>query len=342
MRPGQGVAGGEGAAVELDGAAGDGEAEADAAAGAAAVGIDAVEGVEDAAEGVLGNAGAAVADEDGGLRAVAAEGDVDGGSGRRVADGVADDVFNGAAEEFGVAGEIDAGDFGDVERAVLRGGFDAAVVDDVGEQIVEAEEIAVLGGGVAFGASDFEEASDELVEAAGLAFDAIEGGGGVLVGAGEFDGDAQAGEGAAKFVGDVEEETALGGEQGFDAPGHAVEGAGELAEFVVAFRGDAGGEVAAAEAVDGALELADGRTEVIGEGVTEQDGEAEDPEVFHAEEPEGAAAAGAGDQDEEIASVVGGRAMTGRRMKMARRRRWWPGRSEERSAPVRRSRPSAR
>src|SRR5579863_1206826 len=111
----QGIAGGESASVEFDGAAGDGESQADAAAGAAAVGIDAIEGIEDAGERILGNAGAAVANNDGGVRALGAEGDVDRGFRRGVADGVADDVFDGAAEELGVAGEIDAGVFDDVE-----------------------------------------------------------------------------------------------------------------------------------------------------------------------------------------------------------------------------------
>ena len=48
--------------VELDGAAGDREAQADAAADAVTVGFDAIEGVEEAGESIVGDAGALVAD----------------------------------------------------------------------------------------------------------------------------------------------------------------------------------------------------------------------------------------------------------------------------------------
>ena len=42
----------------------------------------------------------------------------------------------------------------------------------------------------------------------------------------ELEGDADAGEGGAEFVGDVGEHLALGGEKEFDAFGHGVEGGG--------------------------------------------------------------------------------------------------------------------
>jgi len=48
--------------VQLDGAPGDGQAQADAAAGAAAIGVDAVEGIEDPVQVSIGNSGAVVAD----------------------------------------------------------------------------------------------------------------------------------------------------------------------------------------------------------------------------------------------------------------------------------------
>ena len=95
------------ALVDGDGALGDGEAEADAAGVAVAVGFDAEEGFEEIGEAVFGDAGAVVADGDDGVVGLLAEGDVDrcvfGGE----TDGVAEDVFDGAAEEFAVAAEFE-------------------------------------------------------------------------------------------------------------------------------------------------------------------------------------------------------------------------------------------
>ena len=53
--------------MSLDGALGDGEPEAGAAAVGVASLLDAEEWIEDAAEGVLGDAGAVVADDDDGV-----------------------------------------------------------------------------------------------------------------------------------------------------------------------------------------------------------------------------------------------------------------------------------
>ena len=60
-------------------------------------------------------------------------------------------------------------------------------------------------------------------------------------------------------MGNIEQQAALGGEQGLDAVGHAVEGAGKPAEFVAADALGAGGELAAAETLHGLLEFATGR-----------------------------------------------------------------------------------
>ena len=87
--------------------------------------------------------------------------------------------------------------------------------------------------GIAFGAGDLQEFGDESGEALDLFLDAVEGGVAVGSGAGEFDGELEASERGAEFMGDVLQEAALGSEEGLDALGHNVERLGEFAEFIL-------------------------------------------------------------------------------------------------------------
>ena len=128
---------------------------------------------------------------------------------------------------------------------------------------------------------------------------------GIVAGARQFDGDTQPRQRRAEFVGDVQQQAAFGGEQGFDAVGHAVEGAGELAEFVAADAFGAGGEIAAAEAFHGLLEFANRAREVQGQPVAEPDGGGHDEEVFRLQEP-GADVGARHDEEEPVAAVIGG------------------------------------
>ena len=108
------VLGGGGAATGFDAGLHDGQAETRAAGVAGAVGLDAVEGVEDAVEVRGGHAGAEVGDEDDGGGAFAASGDGDGAVVASVTEGVAEEVGKGALEQLGAgeAGEV-GGDFDD-------------------------------------------------------------------------------------------------------------------------------------------------------------------------------------------------------------------------------------
>ena len=125
-------------------------------------------------------------------------------------------------------------------------------------QLIQPDGVAAQRSGVAFGARDLEQLADEGIEAVGLLLDAIEGEIGIFAGTREFDGDAEAGQRRAQFVGDIEQQAALGGEQGLDAAGHAVEGAGQFAELVRRVASGAGAEIAAAEAFHGLLQFAHG------------------------------------------------------------------------------------
>src|ERR1035437_2076761 len=116
------------------------------------------------------------------------------------------------------------------------------------DEFVEADRVAAQGGGVAFGAGDFQKLADEGVEAVGLLLNAVECGIQIVAGASQLHGNAQAGERRAELVRDIEEQAALGGKKGLDAAGHAVEGAGPVAQLIAAGGSGARGEIAAAEA----------------------------------------------------------------------------------------------
>ena len=131
-----------------------------------------------------------------------------------------------------VHGELAAAGEGD--PATARVGFDLAILNHFAEELIEAEAFAGVGGGVAFGAGDLYEAADQVGEARDFFVHARDGGVAVVGSAGEFGGEAEAGQRRAKFVGDVLQQAALGGKQGADALRHAVEGAADFADFILA------------------------------------------------------------------------------------------------------------
>ena len=119
-------------------------------------------------------------------------------------------------------------------------------------------------GGIAFDDGDFDDVGDERSNAIDVALDAVERGVGVGGSAGELDRELEAGERGAELVGDVAEEAALADDEAFEAFGHLVEGAAELADFVGAAGADAGSEIALAEARDGIGDALDGKDDAGG------------------------------------------------------------------------------
>ena len=168
---------------------------------------------------------------------------------------------------------------GEGDPAAAGVGFDAAIVHDFAEEFVEPEAFAAAGGGVAFGARDLNQAADEVGEPRDFLLHARDGGVAIVGGAGEFGGEAEARQRRAEFVGDVLQQAALGGEQRADALGHAVEGAADFADFILAGGVDAHGEIAGAEAIHHAGEAAQGRGEIGGEDPAEQRDGGENQEV---------------------------------------------------------------
>ncbi len=156
------------------------------------------------------------------------------------------------------------------EAAAAGVGLHAAIVHDFAEQFVQPQAFAAAGGGVAFGARDLNQAADQVGEPRDLFLHARDGGIAIFRGAREFGGEAEAGQRRAEFVGDILQQAALGGEQRADAFGHAVEGAADFADFILARGVDAHGEIARAEAVHHAGEAAQRRGKVGGENPAEQ------------------------------------------------------------------------
>ena len=108
-----------------------------------------------------------------------------------------------------------------------------------------------LAGGAALDEVDFHDVGDERGDAVDVALDAVEGGLAVGRGAGQLDGELEARERRAEFVGDVAEQAALADDQLLQAVGHLIEGAAELPDLVLAPGLDADGEIALAEERDG-------------------------------------------------------------------------------------------
>ena len=146
--------------VDGDGALGDSEPETDAAGGCVARTIHAKERLKDFGEGVFGDARAEVADRDMGAAVLRLGCDIDHGVRRRVADGVADDIFKRAAEQFAISG--DGGGAGAEHNTALLGiGFHADIAFDFAEQIFEIDPLAHLRFRIAFDAGHFNERADQ-------------------------------------------------------------------------------------------------------------------------------------------------------------------------------------
>jgi hypothetical protein len=268
------ILGSYGSAMETDGAVGDGKAEAGATGGAVARITDAIKGQEDIAEGILGDALAVIADADYGIAAVWAGSIFDShlysGSFGSVADGIANDVFDGTGEKLAVAGSA-AGIHAQQAYVALEAlGFEVCVGDDVADKGAQIEGFVPDILAAALEAGETEQASDEAVEATGLQLDAVEAADGFGIGAkaSEAEGDREACEGRAQFVRDVCDETALRGDERFDLFGHVIELATEVGKLVTAVCGaaaDASGEIACGQAVGSGADMADGSGDVASE-----------------------------------------------------------------------------
>ena len=135
------------------------------------------------------------------------------------------------------------------------------------QQLIQAQILEDGGLRVALGAGHLQQFAHQRVEAVGFLLDAIQRGLAVFARAGQLDGDGQPGQRGAQFVGNVEQQAALGVEQGLDAVGHLIEGARELAHLVAALGFQAGREIAPTEALDCFLEAAQRRSQAQGQHV---------------------------------------------------------------------------
>jgi len=75
-----------------------------------------------------------------------------------VADGVADDVFHSAVQQFAVAGDDDLFVVALNDAAVADFGFDGAILGHHAHEFADVDGLEVAGAGVAFGAGDLKKA----------------------------------------------------------------------------------------------------------------------------------------------------------------------------------------
>ena len=224
---------GNGAVVEFGGFFDEAEAEAGAFAAGELV-LEGVEAFEEAREGVVWQAGAEIADGDGGGVLRGGEVDGDGGVWRGEIGGVFEEVQEGAVEQRGFAGD-DGGRVGsEAEVDVFVGGVCGGFSDGGGEEIGEIDGFVLDEGLAAFDFAEAEELAEEAFGAVGFGLEIGQEAEAVGFGhAGfleEFGGATNGGEGALQFVG---EGLDIGGGvvAAFEFFAHGFDGGTEGADF---------------------------------------------------------------------------------------------------------------
>ena len=129
-------------------------------------------------------------------------------------------------------------------------------------KIVERQNFEVVGRWISLGARQLQQFIDEYAQPADIALDARKVFGGDFAGAGQIDGDVESSQRGAQFMRNILQQPALGRQQGFDAAGHFVERARELADLVLARRMGLRGQLASAELVHQTPQSAQGRDDV--------------------------------------------------------------------------------
>ena len=145
--------------------------EAEAEAGAFAAGelvLEGVEAFEEAREGVVWQAGAEIADGDGGGVLRGGEVDGDGGVWRGEIGGVFEEVQEGAVEECGFAGDDGGRVGGEAEVDAFVGGVSSGFGDGGGEEVGEIDGFVLDEGLAAFDFAEAEELAEEAFGAVGF------------------------------------------------------------------------------------------------------------------------------------------------------------------------------
>lgn len=304
------ISGLDGSLASVEAGLDDGQAEAGAAgvAGAGVFGTE--ERFEQAGEGFGGHAGSLVVEVQGGLGGA----DIGMGTERAgvagIADGVTEDIGDGALEEGGIGedGEI-GGEFVDQGGVGLGFAGPGALEDEVDGDGFE------VGGSAVGGAGEGEEFLDEgghFVEVLGEVMEGgVVGGGGMGIEDGH--GGLHTGDGGGQFVGGIAEEPALAGDLLSEAFGHAIDGLGEAAEFVLSAEGEAIVEAPGGDGFGLAGEAGEvaGDTAEVGEPEGDGDGEGgetgEGPGTDIEEQTAGPGMAGAQEEEGGVGGVLEGK-----------------------------------
>ncbi len=149
-------------------------------------------------------------------------------------------------------------------------GLEGGIVNDLVEEVAEIEVHCFGVRRSSLETFEQEKLTDEVVEPAGLALDAIEGlgGPGAFAIAGELEGHRQPCQRRTQLVRDVPKEAPLGTNQVFEATRHGVEVTGELSDLVpptIDGIADPRREVAGAETQGRPTQRSDRRRQVAGE-----------------------------------------------------------------------------
>ena len=150
-------------AVALEDAGGDGEAEAGAMGVCGVVLRDAEEGREEVGQGFRRDAWAGVVDAEGSLRG-AGEGEGYGGDRRGVLESVADDIFDGAAEQGFVTRDDAGGRNGEGDRDTAGPAFVVGGVEEVFEERDEIDRIPGERLLLQIEACELEDLADHLIQ----------------------------------------------------------------------------------------------------------------------------------------------------------------------------------
>jgi len=160
--------------VQLHGALGYGEAKAHASTVPIPVRSNAVERVEDACESFFRHAGAKVTDSNYRLIGRVIHGDLHRGSGRAVADGIADDVLHGAPQQFCVAPKSNRLFLLEPHMTAARFGFDYTVVHYLCYEGIESDRVKPPLRRIAFGSRYLQQLAYQGVQSVGLLLNPVE------------------------------------------------------------------------------------------------------------------------------------------------------------------------
>lgn len=155
-------------------------------------------------------------------------------------------------------------------------GLEIGVGGDPGQQFIQPDLPGIVLGG-AVDAAQAQQLADQCIQPMGLPLDPVQGRGcgGTGLLPGQFQGNAEAGQGRAQFVGNIPQQPLVTFDQGLDPFGHTVEIDGEGADVIPAadLLPNPGGEIASGKALGGSPQTGQRGTQGAGQKPGDQPGD---------------------------------------------------------------------